>query len=100
MLILKNIKLKAQESVQQSFNIVAVKGQQAIECAHLQKGVMFEVDSITGFIFGKIGINEVNIGKQLEKLIDTYPRVSGGEPYISSNASEAPEALKKGRKGY
>ena len=86
---LNNFTLKAQESVQQAFNIANAKGQQAIECAHLLKGVMLEADSIAGFIFGKIGINEANIAKQLDKLIDTYPRVSGGEPYISSSASEA-----------
>ena len=50
---LNNFTLKAQESVQQAFNIAASKGQQAVECAHLLKGVMSEAESITGFLFGK-----------------------------------------------
>ena len=37
---LNNFTLKAQESVQQAFKIVDSKGQQAVECAHIIKGVM------------------------------------------------------------
>ncbi|MBN2632242.1 MAG: AAA family ATPase, partial [Bacteroidales bacterium] len=84
-----NFTLKAQESVQQAFNIASSKGQQAIECAHLLRGIMNEAESITGFLFGKTGVDTSMLGQQLEKLIDQYPRVSGVEPYISSTLSEA-----------
>lgn len=86
---LNNFTLKAQESVQQAFNIAASKGQQAVECAHLLKGIMSEAENITGFIFSKIGVNALLIEKQIDKLIDTYPKVSGADPYVSANASEA-----------
>ena len=86
---LNNFTLKAQESVQQAFNIASSKGQQAVECSHLLRGIMSEAENITGFIFGKLGVNTSNIEKQIDKLIDTYPRVSGAEPYLSANASEA-----------
>ncbi len=86
---LNNFTLKAQESVQQAFNIAGSKGQQAVECAHLLKGVMSEADTITGFIFGKLGVNVSSVEKQLDKLIDTYPRVTGADTYVSANASEA-----------
>jgi len=84
-----NFTLKAQESVQQAFNIANSKGQQSVECAHLLKGIMSEAESITGFIFGKMGVNAASVEKQLDKLIDTYPKVSGAETYVSSNTSEA-----------
>src|SRR5512133_2972136 len=86
---LNNFTLKAQESVQQAFNIATSKGHQAVECAHLLKGIMSEAENVTGFIFSKIGVNAATLEKQIEKLIDTYPKVSGGETYVSSNASEA-----------
>ncbi|HPT22298.1 MAG TPA: ATP-dependent chaperone ClpB [Bacteroidales bacterium] len=86
---ISNFTLKAQESVQQAFNIVNSKGQQAVECAHLLKGVMSQAESITGFLFGKLGIATSSLEKRIEDLIDTYPKVSGGEPYISSSVSEA-----------
>jgi ATP-dependent Clp protease ATP-binding subunit ClpB len=83
-----NFTLKAQESVQKAFSIGSSKGQQAIECAHLLKGIMSEAESVTEFIFGKTGIEAGLLSRELDKLIDTYPKVSGAEPYISSSLSE------------
>jgi ATP-dependent Clp protease ATP-binding subunit ClpB len=86
---LNNFTLKAQESIQQAFNIAASKGQQAVECAHILKGVMSESESITNFLFGKMGVNPSALTKEIENLIDSYPKVSGAESYISSVASDA-----------
>jgi len=86
---LNNFTLKAQESVQHAFNIAGSKSHQAVECAHVLKGVMSEAESITGFLFGKMGVNAASIEKNLDNLIDTYPKVSGGESYISSALSTA-----------
>src|SRR5664279_2582311 len=86
---LNNFTLKAQESVQQAFNIANAKGQQAVECAHVLKGVMTEAESITNFLFGKMGVNPPSLEKEIENLIDTFPKVSGAESYLSSAVSEA-----------
>ena len=86
---LNNFTLKAQESVQQAFNIAGSKGHQAVECAHILKGVISEAESLTTFIFGKMGVNSSSIEKKIDSLIDTYPKVSGGDSYVSSAASEA-----------
>lgn len=86
---LNNFTLKAQESVQQAFNIADAKGQQAVECAHLLQGVISQAENITDWLFGKISVSSASVLKDIEKLIDTYPRVSGGEPYLSAGASEA-----------
>jgi ATP-dependent Clp protease ATP-binding subunit ClpB len=86
---LNNFTLKAQESVQKAYQIADAKGQQAVECAHLLHGVISEAESITGWLFGKISVSSASVLKDIEKLIDTYPRVTGGETYLSSGASEA-----------
>ncbi|HEX2920882.1 MAG TPA: ATP-dependent chaperone ClpB [Bacteroidales bacterium] len=86
---LNNFTLKAQESIQQAFNIASSKGHQAVECAHILRGVMSESESITGFLFGKIGVNISTLTKEIDSLIDSFPKVSGAESYISSAASEA-----------
>ncbi len=86
---LNNFTLKAQESVQKAFNIASAKGQQAVECAHILKGVMSEAENITDFLFGKMGVNSISLGKEIDLLIDSYPKVSGAESYVSSSASEA-----------
>ncbi len=86
---LNNFTLKAQESVQKAFNIASAKGQQAVECAHILKGVMSEAESITNFLFGKMGVNTRNLNKEIDALIDSYPKVSGADSYVSSSVSEA-----------
>jgi len=89
MMNLNNFTLKAQEAVQKAFQIADSKGQQAVECAHLLHGVISEAENITDWLFGKIGVSSASVLKDIEKLLDTYPRVTGGEPYLSSGASEA-----------
>ncbi len=84
-----NYTLKAQESVQKAFNIASGKGQQAVECAHMLKGIMSEAESITDFLFGKIGLDISLLNRDIEKLINSYPKVSGAESYISSNLQDA-----------
>jgi ATP-dependent Clp protease ATP-binding subunit ClpB len=86
---LNNFTLKAQESIQKAFMIADAKGQQAVECAHLLHGVMSEAENISEWLFGKLGVSTASVIKDIEKIIDTCPRVSGGEPYLSSGASEA-----------
>ncbi len=86
---LNNFTLKAQESVQKGFDIANAKGQQAVECAHILKGVMSEAESITNFLFGKMGINTLTLTKEIDSLIDSYPKVSGADSYVSSTVSEA-----------
>jgi ATP-dependent Clp protease ATP-binding subunit ClpB len=84
-----NFTLKAQEAVQQAFNIASSKGQQSVECAHMLKGILTEAESVTEFLFGKMGVDIRPLSRDLEKLIDSYPKVSGAEAYISSALSEA-----------
>ncbi len=86
---LNNFTLKAQESVQQAINIANARGQQAVECAHLLKGLITEAESITGFLFGKMGVNVTTISFAIDNLIDSFPKVSGADYYLSSSASEA-----------
>jgi ATP-dependent Clp protease ATP-binding subunit ClpB len=86
---LNNYTLKAQESVQKALDIASSKGQQAVECAHLLKGVMSEAESISNFLFGKIGADTNAMMKDIDHLVDSYPRVSGAESYMSSEASDA-----------
>ena len=84
-----NFTLKAQESVQQAFNIAGANGQQAVECAHILKGIFSEAESITSFLFGKMGVDTSLILKEADRLIDSFSKVSGAESYLSSSASEA-----------
>lgn len=83
----ENFTIKAQESVQKAVTIASGKGQQAIECGHLLKGILTEAESIVSYIMSKTGGNPAGFGKALDAIIDGYPRVSGGEPYFSQNVA-------------
>lgn len=83
---LNNFTIKAQEAVQQAFQIVAGNNQQAVEPAHLLRGVMEAEEGVVQYIFNKSGVR--NVTPVLEKMIASFPKVSGGEPYLSRPASE------------
>ncbi|MBU3813022.1 MAG: ATP-dependent chaperone ClpB [Candidatus Bacteroides intestinipullorum] len=83
-----NFTIKAQEAVQEAVNLVQAKGQQAIEPVHLLAGVMKMGENITRFIFQKLGINEQQVALVLDRQIDSLPKVSGAEPYLSRESNE------------
>lgn len=86
-----NFTIKSQEAIQKAIEIVRGKGQQSIEVAHILKGVMTEGENVVNFLFQKLGVNARHIDEQLTREIDLYPKVSGGEPYLSREANTALE---------
>ena len=83
-----NFTIKAQEAVQEAVNLVQARGQQAIEPVHLLAGVLKAGENIVNFIFQKLAMNPQQIALVLDKQIDSLPKVSGGEPYLSREANE------------
>ena len=83
-----NFTIKAQEAVQEAVNLVQAKGQQAIEPVHLLAGVMKVGENITRFIFQKLGVNEQQVALVIDRQIDSLPKVSGAEPYLSRESNE------------
>ena len=84
---LNNFTIKAQEAVQQAVQLATQNGQQAIEAVHLLKGVIMTGESVTNFIFQNLGVNIQNLNRVLDAQISSLPKVSGGEPYLSSEAN-------------
>ena len=83
-----NFTIKAQEAVQEAVNLVQAKGQQAVGPEHLLAGVLKVGENITNFIFQKLAMNPQQIALLLDRQIDSLPKVSGGEPYLSREANE------------
>ena len=78
-----NFTIKAQEAVQKAIELAQGNNQQMIEPAHLLKGMMLVGENITSFLFQKLGINPQNLERVLDKEIESFPRVSGGDPMLS-----------------
>ncbi len=78
-----NFTIKAQEAVQKSIDLAQASNQQMIEPAHVLKGVMLVGENVTNFLFQKLGVNIRNFEMAVDKELESYPRVSGGEPMLS-----------------
>ena len=83
-----NFTIKSQEAVQQAIQLVQNRGQQAIEPEHLLAGVLKVGENVTNFIFQKLGMNGQQVAMVLDRQITSFPKVSGGEPYLSRSSNE------------
>lgn len=81
--------LKSQQAIQESQQITASLGQQTIEPAHLLLGIFNSDDSVTPFLMGKLGANALNMKKVLERMAESFPKVSGGDLQLSREANQA-----------
>jgi ATP-dependent Clp protease ATP-binding subunit ClpB len=85
---LNNFTVKSQEAVQKAAEIASKESNQAVEPLHLLKGIFLVDENVVPFLFGKLGVNFVSFSGLLDKEIDALPKVSGGEPYLSSNSNK------------
>ena len=83
-----NYTIKAQEAVQKAMEIAAHNEQQAIETGHLLKGVLSSDDAIAEMLLKKQNVNVARVKDTLERMIQAYPKVSGGNPYLSNDANQ------------
>ncbi len=86
---LNNFTIKAQEAVQQAFGIAAGYMHQAVETGHLLKGIISQGENTFDFLMNKLGVDLHDFERVLDSIIQSYPKVSGGEQYLSSNAAKA-----------
>ena len=84
---LNNFTIKSQEAVQLAVQLVSRYNQQSVEAAHLLKAILSVGESVVQFLFQKVGVHLPTLEKLLEQKIESYPKVSGGEPYLSREAN-------------
>ena len=77
--------IKSQEAVQEAVKLAESRGQQAIETPHLLSSVMKVGENVVNFIFQKLSANARQISLVIDKQIESYPKVSGGQPYLSKD---------------
>ena len=80
--------IKAQEAVQSAVNTAQRNGQQTIEPLHLLAGVMDKGKDVTNYVFQKLGVNAQTVENAVQNEMSHLPKVSGGEPYFSSEANQ------------
>ncbi len=85
---LNNFTVKSQEAVQKAVEIASAGSNQAVESLHLLKGIFLVDENVVPFLFGKLGVNFSSFSASLDREIDALPKVTGGEPYLSSNSNK------------
>jgi ATP-dependent Clp protease ATP-binding subunit ClpB len=85
---LNNFTIKSQEAIQQAVQIATVNGQQAIENGHIIKGILEVDENVTPFILKKLNVNTSIFTAALDKILERYPKVTGGQPYLSATANQ------------
>ena len=83
-----NFTIKSQEAIQKAVQITSQHNQQSIEPVHLLKGILEIGESLTGYLFQKLGVNGNLLKSLADREIESLPKVSGGEPYLSRTSND------------
>ena len=80
--------IKSQEALQSAIELARKAGNQAIEPQHLLASLLTLGDSLTDFLLSKLGIQRARLEESLQRQLASLPKVSGGEPYLSGDATK------------
>jgi ATP-dependent Clp protease ATP-binding subunit ClpB len=84
-----NFTIKSEEAVQKAREIATAKQNQAIETSHLLKGMLAVDENVIPNLLKKLNVNLDSFTPALDMILDSYPKVSGGEQHFSHDATKA-----------
>jgi ATP-dependent Clp protease ATP-binding subunit ClpB len=87
--------IKSQEALQKSAEIATSNQQQAIEPGHLLKAILETDENVSKYLFKKLNINETILVTKLTEIVNSYPRASGQQPYLSSATNSVLQQAEK-----
>lgn len=80
--------IKTQEVIQAAQEYAQTEGHQAIENAHLLKGIFLKDADVVPYLFKQSQVNPKNIELALDRILESQSKVSGGQIYLSPKAQE------------
>jgi ATP-dependent Clp protease ATP-binding subunit ClpB len=82
--------IPSQKAVQKAMEIATAKQSPATETSHLLKGMLIDDTGVIPYLFNKLNVNLDTFIPALDRLLDSYPKVSGGgEQYLSNATTKA-----------
>jgi ATP-dependent Clp protease ATP-binding subunit ClpB len=75
--------------IQQAMEIAQERGQQAIETGHLLQAILQDDTQTALFLLKKLGTAPSQIQNSLGPILNSYPKVSGEQPYVSNSLQQA-----------
>jgi ATP-dependent Clp protease ATP-binding subunit ClpB len=77
---------KSQQAINEANQLAVANKNQQIENGHILKGMLKVDENVTPHLLNKFGVN-MNVFKQtLDGIIQSYPKVTGGQEQLSRNA--------------
>ncbi len=83
-----NFTIKSQEAIQHAQQIAQGLGHQQIENEHVFKAISEVEENVLPFILKKLNVNTSLLNQILEKVLESFPKVSGGEIMLSREANK------------
>ncbi|MCZ6900867.1 MAG: ATP-dependent chaperone ClpB [Bacteroidetes bacterium] len=91
--------IKSQETINQAVQLATGFGHQAVEPGHILKAIIISGENIMDFLNKNLEVNGQQLDAGLDKIINTYPKVSGQQAYLSNDSasvlSNAENSLKE-----
>jgi ATP-dependent Clp protease ATP-binding subunit ClpB len=85
---INNFTIKSQEAIQQAQQLAQELGHQQVENEHLYKAISQTDENVLPFLLKKLTTNEALVGQILDKELESFPKVSGGNLMFSSEAGK------------
>ena len=82
-----NFTIKAQEAIQKASEIASGNQQQSIENAHILKALLLVDENIISHLLKKLNVNIPYLTTELDKQIESFPKVSNTQVYLSNAAN-------------
>lgn len=84
-----NFTIKSQEAIQQARQLAQEMGHQQIENEHIFKAISIVDENVAPFLLKKLNINVNLFNDILDKTLQSFPKVSGGDIVLSREAGKA-----------
>jgi ATP-dependent Clp protease ATP-binding subunit ClpB len=91
----KNYTIKSQEALNKATEIATSYDQQVVETGHLLQAIFQSDENLISFLFKKMGVQRSVLESKLVLIITHYPKVTGGQPYLSNTAAQALQQAEK-----
>ncbi len=83
-----NYTIKSQETIQRAQELAQSLGHQQIENEHIFKAIILVDENVTPFILKKLNVNLEILKQILDKQLESFPKVSGGDIMLSQEAGK------------
>ncbi|QNK78012.1 ATP-dependent chaperone ClpB [Winogradskyella sp. PAMC22761] len=83
-----NYTIKSQEAIQQAQQLAQGFGHQQIENEHIFKALFNVDENVLPFLLKKLNVNVSMLEQVLDKELESFPKVSGGDIMLSREASK------------